>query len=687
MPGRPSKTQLMEWLKPVEPDTEELELANQIQTGEYEIYLEKLESILEEARDVFTRIGISSFIHGGDLIVGIYSPKGDLLCGSMGTFLHAVTAQLPLKYIINVLTGPGSNVELKAGDMYYVNEALYGGIHNPDQILYMPIFYGDEVVAWAAAATHECETGATEPGGVTIKAITRHDEGMKLAPFKIGENYKIRDDLDNLMINFMSRNPRMQQTDIRARASAADRIRIRLTEVIDQKGTNFIKGVFRRMLRDSETAVRQRISELVDGKFRSVVFLDTNGIDEGLYRVVCEARKSGDKITFDFTGTSPDNEGSYNAFPWIAAAHAAVYIYGYLFHDLPVTSSSYAPFEWIIPEGTCLNAEPEAAVCLSVGLCTSVMTLMPYLFARMMYSTKYKQQIGGSDGNTGASPAFAGIDQYGSATADMHPWDLNTEGQGARVDRDGVNSFGFAWCPYGKAWDVEDVENQYPQLHLGEKHRRDSAGPGKYRGGVGTQNIEMVHKVPFQFFNNWSMNSRIHKNQGLFGGYPPHALLGINIKNTNVLQLLQEKGILTHDVLDIAAKKSIEGEYNFHRVAQLAEEFHEGDIFISMNSGGDGYGDVLERDPEAVVEDVKHHWESDWRARNLYAISYDPDTFQVNYEETEQLRKQVREERLKNAVSYDEFIQSWSQKKPPESALRYYGAWPTAEKNRIIVRV
>ena len=169
----------------------------------------------------------------------------------VGTYLHCVTGQIPIKFILKYWRD-NPTVGVRPGDIFYCNEAIYGGIHNPDQFAIMPIFHGGELVAWSVVGAHQSETGGKEPGGEVTTARTRHDEGMKLIPIKIGERYMLRDDLLKMMENFISRAPRMQVTDVRRGWRAADRVRVRVEELASGRGTRFLRGLFRKMI--AETA-------------------------------------------------------------------------------------------------------------------------------------------------------------------------------------------------------------------------------------------------------------------------------------------------------------------------------------------------------------------------------------------------------------------------------------------------
>ena len=151
----PERQTLLDWIKPEPPSPDELEYMKLLKPGDYEIYSDRLDSILLEAREVFIRTGLSSMLRSGDLIVGIYTPAGDMVCASCGTFLHAALSLLPIKFTIkNWLPDP--TVGVREGDIFYCNEALYGGMHNPDQIAFMPVFHNGELIAMDCGQCLSC---------------------------------------------------------------------------------------------------------------------------------------------------------------------------------------------------------------------------------------------------------------------------------------------------------------------------------------------------------------------------------------------------------------------------------------------------------------------------------------------------------------------------------------------------
>ena len=229
--GIPTLEQKLTWLKPAPPSARELELAAQIDAATFEIGFQRTNDILDEGMDVFQRSCRCAMGIAGDSLVAIMTADGDIVNGSCGTYLHAVIPPLIIKYILATY-GP----EIRDGDLWFANDAVYGGVHNPDQMVCMPVFYEGKLIAWTAALVHTTETGAIEPGGMPVSATSRFEEGMNLPPMRIGTNFKLHEDVVSMFVAFGIRAPSMIAVDLKARCTTADRVRTRLIELCDREG-------------------------------------------------------------------------------------------------------------------------------------------------------------------------------------------------------------------------------------------------------------------------------------------------------------------------------------------------------------------------------------------------------------------------------------------------------------------
>ena len=120
---------------------------------------------------------------------------------------------------------------MKARDGFIHNDARYGGAHNTDQSMMMPLFYQGELICWLSSTVHEGENGACEPGGMPAAAESKYDEGIKMSPFKVVENFQLKRDLVTFLQNSV-RDPKLQLEDMKVKLHAVMRLRDRMTTLL-----------------------------------------------------------------------------------------------------------------------------------------------------------------------------------------------------------------------------------------------------------------------------------------------------------------------------------------------------------------------------------------------------------------------------------------------------------------------
>ena len=680
----PTLEQKLQSLKVTPPSKYELECMDKVKRGSYEIAVQRTADILDEGYEIFMRSSRSSMGVAGDSIVAMFNAAGDLVNASAGTYLHAVIPPIVIKYILREYS---DNPGIEDGDIFYTNDALYGGIHNPDQCAIVPVFHDGELIAWTAALSHTTETGACEPGGMPMSATSRFEEGMNLPPMKIGRNFRINNDIIEMFRAFGIRSEANVIIDLKARCTTADRVRVRIQEMCNREGKDFVTGLFRRMLVEAETGARKRLTSWPDGTFRCVTFSDAAGLTRGLIRNCCMTMiKKADSLSIDFTGTSPENLSSYNAHPQAVVGHLANYIYEYVFHDLPISSATFVPIEFIFPEGSCLSPTDRAATSNSVMISTGAMSSIANCISRARFATTDWQQATASMGNGGNATVIAGISQWGQHFADMIAYPINTEGQGARSCRDGMDAYGFPWCAFGRAPDVEAIENEFPMVIPFSQHWPDSGGHGKFRGGCGTTQFwASHHDIPQLYFMAIADNSTVQTPQPLFGGYSPPTVPGLSIKGTKVKALLEEMGDNKLDFQGLIDGKF--GELEVEPFGRTTRPINQGEtVTIGLSTGGAGYGDPLEREPSLVEKDLISGLISEWSAREIYQVVWNKDQQQIDFEATEKLRNEARKKRLDRGRSYKEFEKDWLKRKPSDEILGLYGKWPSGEVLQPIMR-
>jgi hypothetical protein len=109
----------------------------------------------------------------------------------------------------------------------------------------------------------------------------------------------------------------------------------------------------------------------------------------------------------------------------------------------------------------------------------------------------------------------------------------------------------------------------------------------------------------------------------------------------------------------------------------------EGELYMICQGSGGGYGDLRERDPDAVMADLEADYISHWTAREIYFVVCDEQTLAVDADATKAARDGEREARKQRGIPYADFVQDWVTPEPPQH-LPYYGSW--GDDNQIIAR-
>src|SRR3546814_8925423 len=83
-------------------------------------------------------------------------------------------------------------------------------------------------------------------------AESKYDEGTKMSPFKVVENFKLKRDLVTFLQNSV-RDPKLQLEDMKVKLHSVIRLRERIIAILDQFGREALIGTLRSHLEDTET--------------------------------------------------------------------------------------------------------------------------------------------------------------------------------------------------------------------------------------------------------------------------------------------------------------------------------------------------------------------------------------------------------------------------------------------------
>ena len=524
-----------------EPTELELAGAGTLDPVDLEIFLHKLDSIIDDGRDVCKYLSMAEMLQAGDLGVGIFTANGDLAGMSTGVILHALLHYGPVKYVLKHYVDDPT-VGLADGDIFFFNDPDAGGVHTYDHFLMMPVFADGELLAWVACGGHQGETGSRSPGGWSPEIGSRYEEGLHITPLRVGTDSRFHTDHLEFILNSV-RTPRQNSLDMKARLAVCVRLRQQLLREVERRGAAFVAAGLRQSIKASATLARRRIAGFHDGVYRSVVFLDTIGIDDGLIRLPIDLHKRGDELVIDMAGASPEPRiGPFHLRWHLARAASAAALFPTVFRGLRWSIGLFDPIKLTAPPSI-VNA-PSRDSGTGSGSHTGRVVVQGLLLAamRMLHDSPHRAGVTAPFAENLLLIQFGGTGQYGNQIAGG-PANGNATGQGARFDLDGEHSAGFFWAMVVDCPGPEEQERKFPWLYLfRNRFDRDVCGLGRQRGGVGLTDCFVIHGTAGLRSNSVGTGSRFTKNYGLFGGYSGAAQPRILIRGSECQGLDGRRG-------------------------------------------------------------------------------------------------------------------------------------------------
>ena len=621
----------------------------------YEVFYNRIKQIMEEGKEVLRYLSGSTIAReAGEVMQAFYLPTGEAVVIACGILMHIMNVTRVIRYMRdNEYEKEG--IGIYDGDQFINNDAYIGGMHAPDTSLVAPIFYKGELIGYVASISHTTETGGIEPGGMCPSATEAWHDGIHLPAVKLVERGRMRRDVLNMILRSV-RTPRAMEVDIKARLAANERVRKRLIELIDEVGLDFFKKACRALLDDAREEIRTRLKRLRPGKYVARSYCDTVGIRGdrlAIIQVEMEITEEGE-LYIKVPIVSPQLPSFNNAYLPATEASTFYILLVQLAYDTRWNSAISDLVHLDVLPHSRLNADADQSVgYATVGIAQVYTNALTECLSRAFYCSGQKEEAVAQH-NVVACGIWGGIDQHGRPCGNILSNVWPASGMGGRYGRDGIDSSVQYFNPWSYTADSEGEEVFMPVLHWVVKHRANSGGFGKWRGGSGIKAIDVVHGSNNVATYVIGTGGKIQVNQGLFGGYPSACIYSDRMVNTDFFERARKGERLPYDFNEV--RELLEGEYIPGPPSIPARLSKEGDIIMYSSIGGAGFGDPIERDPERIVEDVKTGHATLDVAERVYAVSIDPDTLEIDHEKTQALREAKRRERLEVGVPGGEFL-------------------------------
>ncbi|MFI4986423.1 MAG: hydantoinase B/oxoprolinase family protein, partial [Alphaproteobacteria bacterium] len=495
---------------------------------------------------------------------------------------------------------------MRPGDIYCLNDPFEGGMHLPDVFILKPIFHAGERIAFAATVCHQTDMGGRVAGSNASDSTETYQEGLRIPPVKMYDAGEPNETLFRL-IEKNVRLPVRVFGDMRSQLAACHIAEKAFLHLVERHGAATVKRYMRELVDYTERLTRAAVAELPDGEWSFEDWIDDDGIERGkpvLLKV--KLSKKGDRMTADWTGSSPQVKGAINNTLSYTKAASYTCIKSVLPHDIPNNEGFYRPIEVIAPAGTIANCVLPAATAAR-GLTGYRMIDCCYGALAMMLPDRVFAASDG--GNTGIS--------IGGYHADRTPFiyvEFICGAWGGRPWSDGLDGNANMMANLSSQ-PIEVCEVEQPIEILRSEFIPDTGGPGKFRGGVGIRRDYRL--LEEEAVLQVRSDRRTFRPYGLYGGSP-------GATSSNIVNPGSEDRVVPAKVTMILKR----GELYRHELA-----------------GAGGWGDPLEREPGRVLKDVRNELVTLAAARAAYGVVIEPDGWRIDEAATDALRAELRRKR------------------------------------------
>ena len=560
-----------------------------------EILWRRLISIVDEADASVARTAFSSLLRDAhDYTCMFTDSRGqELVQGTFCTPGQAGAMALGVKTIINSIPAE----QYQPGDVYIVNDPWLLAGHLNDVCVLSPIFYKKRPVAFTACVFHHSDIG----GRVASDNRQVFEEGLFIPPIKLYDAGVLNQPVLN-MIRWNVRTPEEVTGDIRSQVAANHVCAQKIIEMLEDEGLDTLDDLADEITDRTESSMRAAIRKIPDGVYPYKGIIEGAGQRKDI-NVKLTVEVKGSDIHIDFAGTSPQVDWGGNVVYNFTYAYVFMAVKSAFDPDIPINEGAIRPVKMTAPEGSVVNCTFPAAVAARMQI--------GHFMTEMVFKALAEATPDNIIAESGGTPAQTNI-FYGKRHNGA-PWltmIIRGGGMGASSKMDGHHCAIFP--ANGANTPVEIFESDTPLMVEERSLLCDSGGPGKMRGGLGRK---FVIRVPDDEFAPQAPTS-IAIQAGRYR-YPPGGLFN---------------GAAANKARFIVNDK--DGDSSGLTLCE------SGDVIQFISAGGGGYGDALDRDPQAVEQDVRNEYVSIERAQADYGVVIDPVTFKLDVHKTQKLREQ-----------------------------------------------
>lgn len=570
-----------------------------IDPASLEILKNALSSIADEMALVLLRTAYSPIVRDSmDYSTAVFDRRGRTIAQGLTLAIHLGSFPDAMRQLMREQASTA-----RPGDIFIFNDPYAaGGMHLPDVFVIQPVFHDGELAAFAGTIVHHADIGGLAPGSMALAATEIYQEGVRIPLVKLYREGAPNEDLLALL-ELNSRMPTQLRGDLRAQVSACRAGERGLQSLLAKHGPAAFDAYVEALHRYTRTLAQEAVAALPEGEWEHVDYVD--GLGDAPQPISFKVRVTvrDRHVTVDWHGTSAQLAGAINC-P-IATTHSVslAALRAALAVELPNCEGFNEVLTVKAEPGSIVHPHAPAACAARGVLAYRLFDALHGAFARIVPQRMPALGEGG--------PSVVSL----SGRDEGRPW-LITDGVlgswGGRPDRDGVD--GIA-SPLGNLSNqpVELIEARVPVQVTRYGLVPDSGGAGRYRGGMAM--LREYRLLGDQADLSLRSDRRDHLPPGVDQGLPGSPSLNILVQDGQPRLLPVMPGALL--------------------------PLRCGDRVLHIAASAAGHGDPLQRDPQAVLEDVLDERITARYAREVYGMALDPAGRNVDADATAALRRDL----------------------------------------------
>ena len=554
----------------------------------------RFDTIVREMENTLLRTGRSAILNmARDFSCALITSDNRLLASAEGLPVHVIG----MEFLAQAMTD--LHDDIREGDAYLHNDPYLGNTHPADHVILVPVFVGGKHVFTAAAKAHQADCGNSLPTTYHPYARDVYEEGSLIFPcVLVQRGYSDVEDVVR-MCRRRIRVPEQWYGDYLAAVGAARIAENRLRQLCERYGVETIERFIEEWFDYSERRIAHVISQMPRTTIVGRGAHDPFGpAPDGIpITVKVSVDPDAGMAELDLTDNIDCLPAGVNESSTCAMNNCMTGFFNSIDPDIPHNAGTFRRIKVRLREN-CVVGIPRFPHSCSVAT-TNVGERLVVTTQKAIADNL--QGYGRAEGACGIGAAFAvisGNDWRKGGAPYVNQMFLGSQGGPAGPAVDG-------WITYGNSVtnglmlrdSVEIDEQKYPIRIREIRIRTDSEGAGRRRGAPGTI---------------CSYGPKVDPMVAAYvtDGYhfPPRGTQGGGDAAPSEPFRIGSDG--TEAPLDpITQVELAPGELLEHRL-----------------SGGGGYGEPTEREPELVRSDVLARFVSFERARSVYGVVFERET-------------------------------------------------------------